>query len=601
MIRVADYIVDKIYNAGAEDAFLVTGGMIMHLTDAILKHKNMHYYCCHHEQAATMAAEAYARYNNKLGLAVATAGPGALNTITGVVGAYVDRSPLVVLAGQSKVAQAVVTSPRQFALQGFNNLPIFKNFTKYAVMLTDIKKIKYEIEKAIFIAKEAPAGPVYIECPIDIQAVSFNPDLYEGFNDAQIKSVEVKAKINNSIKELAVRIKKSKRPVILAGAGIRLSNTVEQLHKFAEKCNIPVLTSRLGMDLMDHDHFLFVGRPGTYGDRPANFTIQNSDLFITIGCRLGIGIVGYGDAKLFAPHAYKVCVDVDINEINKPSVKFDLPIEVDAKAFFDKISEELSSWHGNNDEWVRQTQTWKGKYPVDLPEYKNETEGINSYHFTRILSEKVKEDDIFVVDTGSCFHVFAQAFKVKLGQRHIITGGLSTMGYSPASIGVAALAKKINKDVYCISGDGSIQMNLQEFQTIAYNKLPIKTIIYNNNGYLLIRHTQKNFCSGRLMGESNETGVGFPDFQKIADVFGIHHIKISKESELDEKLEELINYKGAVICEVINPAWQLLIPRVSSKQLEDGSMVSMAYDDMFPFLERQEYEANCLWSVNGKK
>ncbi len=601
MIRVADYIINKVYEAGAEDSFLVTGGMIMHLTDAILNHEKMKYLCCHHEQAAAMAAEAYARYNNRLGLAVATAGPGALNTITGVVGAYVDRSPLIILAGQSKVSQAIIISTRQFALQGFNNLPVFRNFTKYAVMLTDITKVKYEIEKAVSIAKQAPFGPVYIECPIDIQGASFDPDLYEGYNAIQNNSEELDKKINNSINELVERIKKAKRPVILAGAGVRLSDSIEQLHKFADKCNMPILTSRLGMDLIGDDHPLFVGRPGTYGDRSANFTIQNSDLLITVGCRLGMGIVGYGDPNLFAPHAYKVCVDVDVNEIEKPSVKFDLPIVLDAQIFFNMIIEKLGLWSGNNHVWVNQTQLWKKKYPVDLPEYKNESEGINSYRFTRILSEKMKSNNIFVVDTGSCFHVFAQAFKVKFGQRHIITGGLSTMGYSPASMGVAVLAQKMNKEVYCISGDGSIQMNLQEFETIAFNKLPIKTIIYNNKGYLLIRHTQKNFCGGRLMGEGNQTGVGFPDFKKIANAFGIHHMKINNESELDEKLNELINFKGAVICEVMNPSWQLLIPRVSSKQLEDGSMVSMPYDDMFPFLDRNEYESNCLWSRNDKE
>ncbi|MBF0206344.1 MAG: thiamine pyrophosphate-binding protein [Oligoflexia bacterium] len=599
-IRVSDYIIQHVYAAGAKDAFLVTGGMIMHLTDAILNHKEMKFYCCQHEQAATMAAEAYGRYNNRLGLVVATAGPGALNTITGVVGAYVDRSPLIILAGQAKVSQAIVSTPRQFALQGFNNIPIFKNITKYSVILTDISKVKYEVEKAIHMAQEAPVGPVYIECPIDIQGATFNPDQYEGFTpvkEADPKLTKLTPQTDLLIDDLVNRIKQSKRPMILAGAGVRLSNSINLFHKFIELCNMPALTSRLGMDLIEHDHPLFVGRPGTYGDRPANFTIQNCDLFITVGCRLGIGIVGYGDPKLFAPHAYKVAVDVDEKEINKPSVKFDCGIVIDAKIFFEKILEKLGNWKFHNLDWVSQTQNWKKRYPVDLPEYKDEKEGMNSYRFTRLLSEKMSEGDTFLVDTGSCFHVFAQSFQVKKNQRHIITGGLSTMGYSPASIGVAVAhaRESSKKDVFCISGDGSIQMNLQEFSTIAHYKLPIKTIIYNNNGYLLIRHTQKNFCAGRLIGESKETGVGFPDLSKIAYAYGIHHIKISNESEFNDKIDELIHIEGPVICEVMNPAWQLLIPRVSSKQLEDGSMVSMPYDDMFPFLDRKDYENNCLW------
>lgn len=588
-IRVADYIVEKLYQAGAEHCFLVTGGMIMHLTDALYSNKKMGVTCCQHEQAATMAGEAYGRYTNKLGFAMATAGPGALNTITGVVGAYVDRSPLVVVAGQSKVSQAIVTTTRQFALQGFNNLPIFKNFTKYAVMITDIKQVRYEVEKCIAIATKAPVGPVYLECPIDIQAALFDPEEHEAY----VENVETKVDVSSHIERLVELVKKAKRPLILAGAGVRLADAIDDFRFFIEKYKIPVITSRLGMDLIEHSHPLFIGRPGTYGDRPANFAIQNSDLFITVGCRLGMGIVGYGDPKLFAPHAFKVAIDVDAQELAKPSVTFDLPIQMDAKEFFVQMKNKLGDSVLSISTWCEQGQIWKQKYPVDLPEYVDEKDGINSYRFTRLFSEKANEGDVFLVDTGSCFHVHAQAFHVKKNQRHIITGGLSTMGYSPASIGVAAAAK--GKSVYCISGDGSIQMNLQEFQTIAHYKLPIKTILHNNKGYLLIRHTQRNFCGNRLIGEGPETGVGFPNFKKIAEAFDHLYVRIENLEEFDKKMDQVIAHQGPVICDVATPAWQLLVPRVASKQLENGQMVSMPYDDMFPFLERDEYESNCLW------
>lgn len=593
-MRVADYITSAIYDAGGEKVFLITGGMIMHLTDALYQHKKQKFVCCHHEQAAAMAAEAYGRFTNKLGAVYVTAGPGALNAITGIVGAYVDSSPCIIVAGQSKVSQAIVKGPRQFALQGFNNLELYKQITKYAVMLDDISKVKYEMEKALYMARAGRVGPVYVECPIDIQGASFDPDDYEGFIPENITPKNQNKDLESQIDQIVQLIKSSCRPLIIAGAGIRLASAVEIFQRLVKKTGIPVITSRLGMDLIDNNHPLFVGRPGLYGDRPANFSLQNCDLLISIGCRLGIGIVGY-DYENFAGNATKVIVDIDEEELRKPSVRPDIAVKADAGVFMQVLLNKLGNYSFSQTKWINQVQLWRKKYPVDLPEYMNETDGINSYHFTSIFSKKMAEDAVFVVDTGSCFHVYAQAFHVKFGQRHIITGGLSTMGYMPGVVGVAAANN--GKDVFCITGDGSIQMNLQELQTIAYNNLPAKIVVFNNNGYLLIRHSQHNFQEDRFIGESSKTGVGFPDLEKIASAYGLHFIRISNLQELDEKLEALISYSGPVICEVITPANQLLIPRISSKKLEDGTMVSMPYDDMFPFLPREEYLANCI----GKK
>lgn len=588
-IRVADYLTSKLYDAGGKHVFLITGGMIMHLTDALLRHGNQKFTCCHHEQAAVMSAESYGRFTGRLGVAYVTAGPGALNTLTGVVGAYVDSSPCIIVSGQSKVSQSKVTGVRQFALQGFNTLPIFKTVTKYAVMLDDISKVKYEVEKCIYMAKSHRVGPVWIECPVDIQGMVFNPDDYEGFVPPEETSNA--GLIQEQVEMVASVLLKSNRPCILVGAGVRLSDAIESLHKLLEKTGIPVITSRLGMDLIGDDHPLFVGRPGTYGDRAANFTIQNCDVLLNIGCRLGIGLVGY-DYQNFAPHAKKIIVDIDKTELNKPSVIPDIAICADADIFIRLLINKLGNYHFNNKKWSEQTQYWKRRYPIDLPEYEQETEGINSYHFIRLFSEKMNDDCDFVLDTGSCFHVYAQAFKVKFGQRHIITGGLSTMGYMPASIGVAIANS--GKEVYCITGDGSIQMNIQELQTIVHNKLPIKIIIFNNNGYLLIRHTQNNFMEGRFIGESNNTGVSFPDMKKIAYAYGIPYMKISNLKELDAKLDLLKKHDGNIICEVITPSNQLLIPRVSSKKMDDGTMMSMPYDDMFPFLPIDEYQSSCV-------
>lgn len=591
-MRVADYITNAIYEAGGEKVFLITGGMIMHLTDALYQHKKQQFVCCHHEQAATMAAEAYGRFTNKLGAVYVTAGPGALNAITGVVGAYVDSSPCIIVAGQSKVSQAKVKGPRQFALQGFNNLDIYKQITKYATMLDDLSRVRYEVEKALYIAKEHRVGPVYVECPIDIQGAMFDPDECVGFiPDACKKQDTQEQEIKGKIAKIADLIKHSTRPLIIAGAGIRLSSAVGIFLNMVSKLGIPVITSRLGMDLIDNDNPLFVGRPGLYGDRPANFSLQNCDLLLSIGCRLGIGVVGY-DYEGFASNATKIVVDIDEEELKKPSVRPNIAVKADAGVFMKSLMEQLAEYSFSNTKWITQVQSWRKRYPVDLPEYLNETDGINSYHFTAAFSAKMPRESVFVVDTGSCFHVYAQAFKVKFGQRHIITGGLSTMGYMPGVIGVAAANN--GEDVYCITGDGSIQMNLQELETIAFNKLPAKIVVFNNQGYLLIRSTQHNFQDDRFIGESTASGVGFPDLAKIAEAYGIHYIKISNLQEMDEKIEEMKEYTGPLICEVMTPANQLLIPRISSKKLEDGTMVSMPYDDMFPFLPREEYLANCI-------
>lgn len=594
-IRVADYITQTLAEASGNKMFMITGGMIMFLTDAVYKfHKEngLEYYCFHHEQAASMAAEAYGRTTGKLGVTYVTAGPAALNTLTSVVGAYVDRSPCIIVAGQSKVSQAHVTIPRQFSLQGFNTQPIFEQVTKYAVLLDDISKIKYEIQKAIYMAFEQPVGPVWVECPIDIQGAMFDPDKYEDFIPPKKEKLTY---TKEQLKEIVDALKNADRPTILAGAGIRQSNMVEDFRELIKFLNIPVTTTRMGMDIIDHEDEIFVGRPGTYGDRTGNYTVQNSDVLLVLGCRLSIGVIGH-DYDKFAPDTKKIIIDVDPKEFQKPSIMAqDVCIEANLQDLIPELIKELKNSEYDNiksKKWLELTKTWKDKYPVDMDEYANLDE-INSYHFMGQFSEKVGKNALFAVDTGSCFHVHAQAFKVKYGQRHIITGGLSTMGYSPSSIGVAVSSSKDEKrDIYCISGDGSIQMNLQEFQTISHYNLPIKTLIINNDGYLLIRLTQKNFCESRLIGESDQNGVSFPNMKKVADLYNIKYMSIQTMQELHSKIDELIAYDGPMICEIFTPREQLLIPRVASKKLDSGQIVSMPYDDMFPFLERGEYETN---------
>jgi acetolactate synthase-1/2/3 large subunit len=306
---------------------------------------------------------------------------------------------------------------------------------------------------------------------------------------------------------------------------------------------------------------------------------------------LAIGLVSY-QYENFAQHAKKIIIDIDEKELTKPSVIPDIAIQADAKEFLIELNRELHNFHFGNTKWIDQTQLWKNKYPVDLPEYKHEKQGINSYHFYRVLSQKAPDNALFLVDTGSCFHAYAQAFQVKFGQRHIITGGLSTMGYMPAALGMASANP--GNDVYCITGDGSFQMNIQELQTIVYNSLPIKLLVLNNNGYLLIRLTQDNFLSGRHIGTDKDTGISFPNLEKVATAYGIKYVQLTHSNDWGSKVNHLFTTPGPMICEVISPSDQILIPRVASKSLEDGSMISMPYDDMFPFLPRDEYSENTV-------
>lgn len=587
LIRVADYIADFIAKQNVKNIFMIVGGMSMHLVDALGRHEKLKYTCMHHEQALVMAAECSARETDNIGVACVTAGPGATNTLTGVVGAYFDSTPCIILSGQTKAKEVRYDGIRQFGIQGFETLPIFKHVTKYAVMIDDPQSIRYHMEKSLYIAKSGRPGPVWIEIPADIQGTLVDPAQLAGFTPPD-ESEKFKKELSEKLPQLIEMIKNSKRPLFLFGNGIRTSNTVSLAISTAEKLQIPIITSRLAIDIIHSDHPLFVGRPGLYGDRASHFAIQNADLLISIGCRHCISLIGY-NYKEFAKHAKKVVIDIEAAELKKPTLVPDLPINCDAKMFLEQLLAHIEKLPENKHEsWVRKCVEWRENYPVTIPEYSDDSKGINSYYFTEVLSKHMGEGDTLVLDTSSCFHVVSQAIKIKKGQRFMTTGGLSTMGYGlPAAVGVAV--SKVNGQVICIVGDGSLQMNIQELQTMAYYKLPIKLFVWNNNGYLLIRHTQNNFM-GKLIGESPQTGLGCPDMEKIAWAYGIKFIRVAKVSKLDDAIKQTLDFKGPMICEIITPENQLIVPRVASQKMPDGKMVSKPYDDMFPFLDKDVYE-----------
>lgn len=600
-MRVADFIFKYLTDRGVDSLFMISGGQAMFLVDAVYQNKKLKAICTHHEQAAGMSADAYGRLTGKLGVALVTAGPGAVNITNGVVGGWTDSAPMMVISGQSGLnyVQYQQEHPiRQFGIQGINIKPLVEKVVKYFVTIDDPSKILYYMGKAYYLALSGRPGPVWIDVPLDVQKMEVPTGLLEEFRPPleKVNNIVLKDEIGETLKLLA----QSKRPIILAGQGVRLANAFDEFQSVITKLKIPVLTARLGIDLINSDNELYVGRPGNYGERSANFAIQNADLIISVGCRLASALVGH-DPKNFGKHAKKVVIDIDEEELEKPGVKIDLKINNDAKRALSEILKAVDKIKlPKFSAWIKQCNYWKKTYPVPLDSYKNE-KPVNSYYFTDKLSDYATKDDMIIVDTGTCFHVACQAWKIKKGQRFLTTGGLSSMGYWAACMG-ACLANHRKRTVV-ITGDGSLQMNIQELATIKHNNLPIKVIIFNNNGYLLIRHTQKNFMEGRLFGESPRTGVWCPDSLKIAQAYGIKGVRISKVEEVDTKLKEVMEYDGPVVCDVMTPEWQLIIPRISSEKMPDGTLVAKPYEDMFPYLPREELRENMVAESgkNGKK
>lgn len=599
-MRAADYIIKYIYDElGVDTIFLVSGGGIMHLLDAIACHGQVRYVCSHNEQATTMEADGYAKVTGNLGVALVTSGPGATNAITGAVGAWQDSTPLLVLSGQSKRKQTVhstgLANLRQFGAQEVHILPIVSSFTKYSAIMDDPARVRYHLEKAVFLARHGRPGPVWLDVPLDVQGAPIEPDQQEGFKPEKegYAVFKVADETTQSIQGVAEALKKAERPVIIAGHGVRIAKAASKFNSLVEKINVPVVTPRLGIDLMDSNHALFIGRPGIKGDRAANFAVQNADLILTIGTRLSINVTGHEYDK-FAREAKVIVVDIDSTEHQKPTIRIDRFIQTDALTFIEKLTSIADSVRlKKDDNWPAHCRQWKTKYPVVLDEYKKQKEPINTYYFTDILSSQLTQRDIIVIDSGSSSYVVSQSIKIQYGQRYLASGGLGSMGYAlPAAIGASIAAGR--KRAICITGDGSLHMNVQELQTIAYEKLPVKIFIFNNHGYASIKTTQHNFFNDRFIGVDVKSGVTLPDALRIADLYGIKGIRVSKTEEVMSAIEESLNYDGPVLCDVICSSDQLIIPTVYSIKKDDGSMVSRPLEDMFPFLSRVELKAEMI-------
>lgn len=589
---VSDYIFDFLIKKGVDTAFVVTGGQAMWLNDAMARKPQIKPIFTHHEQTCGMAADAYSRITNKLGVAVVTAGPGSINVVNGLVGGWCDSAPMMIISGQSAlncVKYQEESGIRQYGIQGIFIKPFVEKATKYFVTVDDPSKIQYYMEKAYHLATTGRPGPVWIDVPLDVQRMEVPEKLLFSYNSKEDDNGITIAERKNNIAKVIEMLKEAKRPLVIAGQGVALGKAQELLLKFLEKYQIPVITTRLGIDLINSDNNLYIGRPGNYGERSANISVQNADLILSIGSRLSTASIGH-NSKQFGKNAKKIVIDIDEKELNKPIFDINLKINDDAKLFLQELLNTEFNLPEYSD-WLKHCQKMKEKYPVVIDEYKNSDE-INSYYFTDRLCHFADKDTMIVVDTGSCFHVACQSWKVKLGQRFLTTGGLSSMGWWVAGIG-ACIANN-RKNTIVITGDGSLQMNIQDFACIKQNNLPVKVFIFDNDGYLLIRQTQKNFMDGRLFGEGPESGVWCPNSLKIAEAYGIKGIEISKKEEIDEKIKEVLNFNGPVICNIKVPKWQLIIPRVSSEKKPDGTLVSRNFEDMFPFLPEEEMKENMI-------
>ncbi|MBU3916206.1 thiamine pyrophosphate-binding protein, partial [bacterium] len=503
----------------------------------------------------------------------------------------------LIISGQSKKAQTVynanITGLRQFGVQEINIIPIIKSITKYAVMINDASEIKYHLEKALYLAKTGRPGPVWLDVPLDIQGQMVDEEKLKGFNPDELKlnySIEPHA---DDIYDVLQLLKNSKRPVIIAGHGVRLAGAVEELLEFAQRYHIPIVTPIMGIDVINSDSKYYIGRIGTKGTRAGNIAMQNADVLISIGSRLSVSSIGH-EYHLFAREAIKVVVDIDPNEHKKDTIKIDKLINADAKVFLRQILTNMETSLGEEKkEWLDKCNEWKSMYPVDLPEYERVSEGINYYHLVHKVTEKTSANTPVVSDAGSAFYVVAQSIQLKKGQRFITSGGLATMGFNlPAAIGVSAAID--NNPVVVITGEGSLQMNIQELQTIVFQKMPVKIFVVNNKGYFSIRSTQQRFFNNHYVGEGEESGVSFPDLKKIASAYEIAYFKIKFNKDLDNTIDRVLAYEGPVICEVMNVEDQQIIPTVSSIAKSDGTMISKPLEDMFPFLERDEFMKNMI-------
>lgn len=593
-MRVADYIATFLCENGIKNCFMVTGGGAMHLNDALGHKADLRCVFNHHESACAIAAEAYTRYTGRLAAVCVTSGPGGTNAITGVLGGWVDSIPMLILSGQVKRETTIKSCPtlalRQLGDQECDITQMIRTITKYATMLWEPNDIAFELEKALYLARSGRGGPVWLDIPLDVQGAQIDPDTLRHFTPEEKKFNHVPPVSPQTAREILSCIQKAKAPLILAGTGVRLGNAEGELLALLEKLQIPVVTAWNANDTVAYTHPQFAGMPGTVGTRAGNFAVQNCDLLLSLGCRLNIRMIGYNRHD-FARNAFKIIVDIDENELKKPTVVADMPIHADVKELLLALLQEPYESPTMHKEWGKWCRALVTRFPAALPEYRNRKNGtLNPYTCMDLLFSCFDAGERIVCANGSACVITFQAAKIKEGQRMFTNSGCASMGYGlPAAIGVA-IADNTRRTV-CIEGDGSIMMNLQELATVAHNNLNIKIILLNNNGYHSIRQTQRNLFGEPFVGLDATSGIGFPDFSLLARAFGIQYYRAASEAELMDTASVALNCKGACLFEIIVDEKQGFAPKSAARMLPDGRMTSPSLDDMAPFLDRAEYAA----------
>ena len=595
-MKASDYIARFIRDQGVRHVFTVSGAGDLHLLDSIRRQEGLDYVCNHHEQACGMAAYAYARVTRDLGVALVTTGPGGTNAITGVCSAWVDSIPCLILSGQVKyrdTIQAKGLPLRQMGVQEINIVDIVRPFTKYAALVTSAKDLRWHLEQAVHLARSGRPGPVWLDIPMDVQATPIDP--------AELRPFPLPAPLPASpllapqVAALVEMLRTAQRPVFLAGHGIKAAGAEAAFRALVDRLDVPVLLTWNAVDLLPSDHPRYVGRPGTYGQRGANFALQNSDLLLVVGSRLSLPQIGY-DYTEFARAARKVYVDIDPAELAKFDPAPDLSICADAGEFLAALAHALPAGAPTGDiaAWRERCAGWRDRYPAALPEYRDQKNGVNSFTFIDLLSQELAEDELIVPGaSGTAFTCTHQTLRIRAGQTCFTSNGFAEMGFDlPGAIGACVGAG--GKRTILLTGDGSIQMNLQEMQTIRHHRLPIKIFYLNNQGYLTIRHTQTGLFKGEYSGSGQDSGVSFPDIQALGRVYDFTLFRVSTLAEARATIRAALDAPGPVICELVMEPMQLLVPKTSFKQLPDGSLVSPPLEDLFPLLPREEFRANML-------
>lgn len=593
-VKIADWMADYLVENGIKYNFTVPGGGAMHLNVAFGHKEGLNNIFVQHEQSAAIAAEAYQRIYNELPMICCTTGPGGTNTLTGVVGAWLDSIPMFIISGQVRyetTARAAGVPVRAMGDQEFDITKVVEPMTKYAVMISDPKMVKYHIQKALYLAKSGRPGPVWLDIPLNIQGGYIDTEEFIEFDPAECNNEIPPTVSEDIINQIIDKINNAERPVFNAGNGIRIADAHDEFLKVINILQIPVVTGWDSIDLIDDEHDLYIGRAGIMGDRPGNWAIQNSDLVLSVGSRLGVRQVGY-NKNSWAREAEVIMIDIDEAELKKPSIHVEFPVHADAKQFLVKLFDVLEHRELKKcTSWLEKCTSWKQNYPVVLPKHYEEKEFANVYCFIKELSKKLPEGQITVTGNGSACVVGSHAYVIKKNQRFIINSGAASMGYDlPASIGACLASDR--KEIICLSGDGSIQMNLQELQTIVHHNLPIKIFVINNQGYHSMRQTQ-----GSLFPEYTTVGVGpesndlsFPNMSKIAFAYDIPYYAIHKNSEMSNVLDEVLKAQGYLMCEIFVDTKQKFEPKSATKRLEDGTLISPPLEDLAPFLPREELE-----------